>query len=217
VVEHWIVVPVVAGSIPVTHPNASQQKGSLKRHSARSRAAWLGVLGLVGAGLCACGDDENPKPQAAAFFALNQPSGSACTLVGRTYEVPLGTGRLTGSTGGNPRTDRAVDGGETVVVCSVGESNTAGSFTLNLELRTPDILFFGVRGTARSGAPATVSVSLQTEGSQLEQSDCTATVEVVQSGAVWLRELECPEMPDALRTRSLCHGSGGVIFENCSR
>lgn len=173
---------------------------------------------LAAASSISCGDDEPARRQAVFYLALTTTAGANCASAD-SFELPEGSGRVT-ATGMTGEGERAVDSGGTVVTCSVRPApNAAGSYEVDLSIQTQDteIGYFSARGVVSETA-SDLAVRLQTTTFQLEQqSGCTATVDTAISGAVWLRDLNCPQLRDERTIGNICTGRGALIFENCSR
>lgn len=179
---------------------------------------WLTVssLLLAGASGVSCGDDEPARRQAAFYLGLSTNQSANCSSAD-TFELPEG-GRVT-TTSMTGEGERIVDRGATAVTCTVrAAADAPGSYQLALSIQTQDteIGYFSVNGVV-SDTATDLDVRLQTTTFQLEQEGCTATIDTVIPGAVWLRDLRCPQLVDERTTGVACSGNGALIFENCSR
>jgi hypothetical protein len=169
-----------------------------------------------------CGDDEPPRRQAAFWLGLATSATATCRYAD-TFQLPdLARTTITSQTGrgcadGEECEDRIVDTGDYVIDCSVTPSaSAAGSFDVNLNLSGGRIGVFNANGVL-SPAGGELDVSLQTTAFTLEQDGCTAMVDTVIPGAVWIRALACPQMVEERTPGNSCSGNGGLIFENCGR
>jgi hypothetical protein len=164
-----------------------------------------------------CGDDEDARPQAAFYLSLNTTAGADCSSA-NTFQLPEdGQVTATSTTG---KGERIVDSGGNTVTCSVrAAADAPGSYEVDLTVQTQadEIGYFNVSGVVSETA-SDLEVHLQTDGFQLEQEEgCTATIDTAIPGAIWLRDLLCPQLRDERTIGNTCTGRGALIFENCSR
>jgi len=164
-----------------------------------------------------CGDDEAARPQAVFYLGLSTTSGANCSSVDN-FELPEG-GRLT-ATSTTGEGERIVDSGGNAVSCSVrAAAGAPGSYEVDLTIQTQDTVvgYFRAIGVVSETA-SDLEVRLQTNTFRLQQEEgCTATVDTAIPGAVWLRDLRCPQLVDERTIGNVCSGTGALIFENCSR
>jgi hypothetical protein len=171
----------------------------------------FGVLGLAAVAL-GCGDDEPPSEQTVLWMGLSETNTQQCSSAD-SFGVPddaTARGIIFGSGEG----ERLEDGGENIVTCRVSES-AAGSYDVSFELSVGVIGVFSATGTA-TPTEATLDVLLQTRDFSVEQDECTGSVQFVNSGALWVRNLDCPDMRTPSSPSVSCTGSIGFIIENCS-
>lgn len=181
------------------------------------RRSWaVEVLALVAASSAlACGDDEPARDQTVFWMTLSTSLGAQCSSFD-TFDVP-NDGTARNITTGNGAGARFVDGDDGYVECTVEEGAAAGQFNVSLNLSAGDFGNLTVIGSA-TGEQATVDVSFTTTSSvRLSQDDCTANVEEVLAGAIWLKNLSCPGLVDPSSPGISCTGTGGLIAENCAR
>jgi hypothetical protein len=181
------------------------------------RLIFSGLL-LAATGAMACGDDEVAPQQAVFWLGLSSTAGSQCSA-NKTFALPDDARTtITGSTGQGERVKDGQDlqGTDTVVECSVTETmKGSNSYDVRLRLSVGEIGNFTARGTL-SKPSGTIDVDFTTSQFSLEQDDCTATVETIVGGAIWIKELHCASMRDPRTPSTACDGLGGVIFENCT-
>ena len=181
------------------------------------RLIFSGLL-LAATGAMACGDDEVAPQQAVFWLGLSSTAGAQCSA-NKTFALPEDARTtITGSSGQGERIKDGQDlqGSDTVVECSVKETmKGSGSFNVRVRLSVGEIGNFIATGTLSKGS-GTADVSFNTSQFSLEQDDCTATVETVVGGAIWVKELHCANMRDPRTPGISCDGLGGVIFENCT-
>ena len=179
---------------------------------------WLIVSSvlLAAASGISCGDDEPARRQAVMYLGLSTTQNANCSSAD-TFELPEGAQMTATSTLGEG--ERIVDRGGTAVNCTVRETPGAeGSYQVDLSIQTQDneVGYFSASGVV-SDTASDLDVRLQTTGFELEQEGCTATIEFAIAGAVWLRDLYCPQLTEERTIGNLCTGRGALIFENCSR
>jgi hypothetical protein len=181
----------------------------------------LVLSGVVAVALAGCGGDDPPKESAVIAFNLSRITGASCPIF--NFEYPPGANDTIG--GSIEGTERLEDGGGNVINCRVRES--MGAFDINLNLQTPMVAYFQATGRVTKSANQTaldntVQVILQSDqaGELLQPSPvvptpCTANVDTVQNGAIWIRSLRCDNLRDENSPNVQCLGSGGLLFENC--
>jgi hypothetical protein len=181
------------------------------------RLIFSGLL-LAATGATACGDDEVAPQQTVFWLGLSSTAGSQCSA-NENYALPEDARTtVTGSTGQGDRVKDGQDlqGTDTLVACTVKETmKGSGSFNVNLRLSVGEIGNFIATGTL-GGTSGTVDVNFTTSQFNLEQDDCTANIETITGGAIWLQDLHCANMRDPRTPGIACDGLGGVIFENCT-
>jgi hypothetical protein len=181
------------------------------------RLIFSGLL-LAATGATACGDDEVAPQQAVFWLGLSSTAGSQCSA-NRNYALPADARTtVSGSTGQGERVKDGQDimGTDTLVACTVKETmKGSGSFNVNLRLSVGEIGNFIADGTM-GGTSGAVDVNFTTSQFNLEQDDCTANIETITGGAIWLKDLHCANMRDPSTPTISCDGLGGVIFENCT-
>jgi len=166
----------------------------------------------------ACGDDEVPPQQAVFWLGLSSTAQAQCSA-NRNFTLPADA-RTTIT--GNGQGDRVKDGqdvmgSDALVECTVKETpKGSGSYNVDLTLSVGEIGNFSADGVL-TGNSGTVDVNFNTAQFQLEQDDCTADIEQIIGGAVWLQNLHCANMRDPSSPGVSCDALGGVIFENCAR
>lgn len=166
-------------------------------------------------GALGCGDDKPARDQTVFWIALSASPGATCSSF-ETFDVP-NDGTARNITTGNGAGARFVDGDDGYVECSVEQGSAAGQFNLSLSVSAGDFGTLSVSGSA-AGEQATVDVDFTTTSAvTLSQDDCTATVEEVLAGAIWLKNLSCPGLVDRSSPGIACTGTGGLIAENCAR
>jgi hypothetical protein len=240
VVEHWIVDPGVAGSIPVTHPSylkaftserylrarilenvSSRATFNERSIGLRQRSLACGVLAIAGVALATgCGDDKPAKDQTVFWVSLSTSQGKTCSSA-RSYSLPDMSARdnIVGSGGG----ERLKDGGENLVECSVSKGTAPGSFNVSYTVSVGEIGSYSASGVVTAPAQAgqtgtgTLDVSFQTTQFTLGQESCVATVKQAAAGVIWVSNLSCPTLKDENSPAVECVGTGGFIAENCSR
>jgi hypothetical protein len=149
------------------------------------------------------------------WFGLSTgQGGQQCSSI-KNYQFPPGAQQTIVS--GDAVGARLVDGGQVLVTCQVYPADANGAFDINADVSTGEVGNFSISGRVTKGTPATVNVDLSGTGFRLGQDGCTANVEVLSAGAVWLKSLSCPTLKDQSSPSILCVGNGGVILENCSR
>jgi hypothetical protein len=173
---------------------------------------------LAATGTAACGDDEVAPQQAVFWYGLSSTAGGQCSA-NKNFALPEDARTtITGTTGQGDRVKDGQDimGNDTVVECSVKETmKGSNSFDVRLRLSVGEIGNFLVLGKLSSPSGA-VDVDFNTVTFDLEQDDCTADVETIRGGAIWLKNLHCTDMREASSPSVSCDGFGGVIFENCA-
>jgi hypothetical protein len=180
----------------------------------RHRLTILQVLaaGAVVLGF-ACGGDE-PDPQQGVFWLALAPGQGASCSSNQTFTLPpTARDTITSSSGVG---DRLVDKGDDAVQCTVAPAKAAGSFDVRIYLSSGEIGNFSATG-AVTAAGGELDVSFTTSAFSLAQNNCTVTVTKVLAGAVWIKGLSCPALKDESSPAIACAGTGGLIFENCSR
>jgi len=147
--------------------------------------------------------------QAALLAEAKPPFAASCPWVD-ALEIPSGAAQtVQGSTGVGERVSTG-DGGYHVACAVHRLSADPPSYELHLVLgRNVDLFQFD--GTVLEDAAGRLSVSALA----LEQADCSARVEVVFPGAVWLRSVSCPRLVDPATPGSVCSADFSTIFENC--
>lgn len=165
---------------------------------------------LVGA--LGCGDKEPPPPQAVFWLGLSAPVGATCSSASSFQYPPTAQGTIVSSTGAG---ERIVDGGDNLVGCVVSQAE-GDAFDVSLDFASDVVTSFSASGRLDSSG-GEIDINLVTPGFGLEQDSCTATVQTILPGAVWIQSLSCPNLLDPRSPGIRCSGTGGLIFENCSR
>jgi hypothetical protein len=179
----------------------------------RHSVSILEILAVVlAAGVFACGDDKAPPAQTVFWFGLGPARGATCSSA-KNYRFPGDDAQQVII--GNGVGARLADGKDGYVDCSVTAS-AGGKFDVRTHLEAGEIGNFTAQGSV-DATSGTLQVALVGEGFSLAQSDCSAKVEKVLSGAIWVSDLQCPLMKDMSSPGISCVGSGGIIFENCAR
>jgi hypothetical protein len=161
-----------------------------------------------------CGDDEPATPQAVFWFGLSPATGRTCSSA-RNYQFPATASQTIASSSGAG--DRIVDGGENRVRCQVtAVAGDPNGFDLDADFASGEIGNFSIRGRMSKTVASDLDIDLS-GGFSLEQDGCTATVNNVLGGAVWLSNLSCPNLTDPSSPGIACVANGGLIFENCGR
>jgi hypothetical protein len=185
--------------------------------SLRHRLIFSGLLAAA-TGATACGDDKVAPQQAVFWFGLSSTAGAQCSANKNFQLPPDARATITGTTGQGERVKDGQDvmGTDAVVECTVKETTKgSGSFNVSLKLSVGEIGIFDADGVLALPS-GTVDVDFNTAQFSLNQDDCTANVEVLRNGAVWLKDLHCTNMRDPSSPGVSCDGLGGVIFENCA-
>jgi hypothetical protein len=161
---------------------------------------------------------ELPAAQAVFWFGLGAVPAAACPS-GASYQYPSDA-RATIS-GNSAEGERVLDGGDHRVECTVRRlAGSEGDYAVSLSFQS------GAIGSFFAGTPSlssstttqpTFDVSLSTAQLSVTQRGCTADVQTVTDGAIWLRNLYCDGLRDPSAPAISCTGQGGVIFENCLR
>lgn len=180
---------------------------------------WI-VVPLAAAAVmsaAACGDDEAAPQQAVLWFGLGTAPGATCSSI-KNFQFPdSARATVSGATGVG---DRVKDGADSLVECDVrpaGGSTT--TYNVSLRFQGGDVGNFvasGVLTKGAAGAVGTVEVRFNTAQFNLAQSQCTAEIDTLSPGAIWLRNLHCDGLKDQSSPGITCDGQGGLIFENCS-
>lgn len=158
-----------------------------------------------------------PPSQAVLWFGVAAAPGGTCSSM-MSYQAPdTAQATILGASGQGAR---VVAGRDQLVDCSVQPSaESADHYDVRLRFQGGEIGNFVATGrlTASPAAtePNTVEVSLVTAQFSLAQQRCTADVNVIVPGAVWIRNLHCDSLRDPASPGISCAGQGGVIFENC--
>lgn len=174
-------------------------------------AAAAAVVGLV----AGCGDEKAPAKQTVFWLGLNSAPGALCSSI-RNYQLP--TDARATITSSDAVGGRIQDDAENLVQCDVRPaSGSATDYTVSLRFSGGEVGNFSANGTLSKEAGGELEVSFNTGEFGLEQEDCTATVETITSGAVWVRALRCRNLRDESSPDIQCDGQGGLIFENCDR
>jgi hypothetical protein len=182
----------------------------------RHRLVFLATVTAAAVGsLVGCGDDKAPSKQAVFWLGLSPANGGTCSS-NRTYQIPEGARTTITST--NAVGERIEDDSDNLVECSV-RAVSAGSLehSVNLRFSGGAVGNFSAVGRVSKDAGGELEVSFNTGEFALEQANCTATVETVTPGAVWVKSLRCQSLREDSSPDIECDGVGGVIFENCDR
>ena len=180
----------------------------------RQRQARIGaVIATCGALLSlACGDDEPAKAQSVFWLSLRPAQGASTT---RSYELPDGArDTLISETAAG---ERVVEGDDGLVECLVQDTGDQENFLISLRLQSGSVGNFRASGQLSKMNGGTLDVNFTITGSALEADGCTAQVETLIPGALWVNSLECTGLKDASSPNLACDATGGLIFENCSR
>jgi hypothetical protein len=162
-----------------------------------------------------CGDEKAPPKQTVFWLGLNQAPGALCSS-DRNYQLP-GDARAT-ITSADAVGERIEDDADNLVECDVRPANgSTTDFTVSLRFSGGEVGNFSANGTVSEAAGGELDVSFNTGEFGLEQEGCTATVQRVTAGAIWVRALRCTNLRDESSPDIQCDGQGGMIFENCDR
>ena len=162
----------------------------------------------------ACGDDEVAEPQSVLWFGLSSTANARCSSI-NNYQLPMGARTTITSTDGVG--ERAKDGGDNIIECDVRpQTGSTTNFNLGVRFSVGEIGNFVASGVVAKDTGGSLDINLVTSQFRLEQNDCTATVEQVVPGAVWIDRLSCPDLRDPSSPGIICDGLGGFIFENCA-
>lgn len=181
----------------------------------RHRFVYLAAAAIAAVGVVAgCGDEKSPPKQTVFWLGLNQAPGAICSS-SRNYQLPAdarATINSSDAVGGRIQNDA-----DNLVECDVRPANgSATDFAVSLRFSGGEVGNFSANGTV-SAAGGELDVSFNTGDFGLEQDNCTATVQTVTAGAIWVRSLRCTNLRDESSPGVQCDGQGGVIFENCDR
>ena len=161
----------------------------------------------------ACGDDKVAAPQSVVWFGLNTAAGARCSSV-NNYQLPMGARATITSTNGVG--DRIKDGGDNLVECDVRpQSGSTSNFNVSVRFSGGEVGNFVASGVLTKENGGNLQVSFNTGQFSLEQDNCTAQVETLVAGAIWVSRVSCPDLRDPSSPGIICDGQGGVIFENC--
>jgi hypothetical protein len=174
------------------------------------RVGPIAALALLCA--TACGDDKVAAPQSVLWFGLNTAAGARCSSVSN-YQLPMGARATITSTNGVG--DRIKDGGDNLVECDVRPASGGASFNVSLRFSGGEVGNFVASGVLTDTDGGNMNVIFNTGQFSLAQDDCTAQVETVVAGAVWISRLSCGDLRDPSSPGIICDGQGGAIFENC--
>lgn len=178
----------------------------------RHRFIVSSVLAAAVSGI-GCGDDEPARRQAVFWLGLSTTQGANCSSA-ESFELPANA-RVT-ATSMTGEGERLVDRGTDAVECTVRPSEN-GAYQVQMSIATAgEVAFFSASGVV-SETSSDLDVSFQTPSFVLEQDGCTATVDTVIPGAIWLRDFRCPMLVDERTLGVTCAGTGALIFENCRR
>jgi len=178
---------------------------------------------------CSCGDPSTaalpvdldhlgpavPQRSARAVVALRLAASSPMAECGWDVEVLLpdsgATEALTSGVG-----ERLIDGANAGVACRVEPADVeVDAFDIDLRVQQGSSLRLQWNGTVRSGALGSVAVDVVLPEASL-RAECTAQVDEMRAGAVWMGSLTCPEPLLGSAPLTSCALTGGVIFENCT-
>jgi len=176
----------------------------------------------------ALGDGSEPVPSQAVLSleVSDATPGSACPAT-LWAELPDDTASATlaGTSGNGQRSidGSSVDGQVTHAACRVSPiQSEPGTFDVSLRLQQPRLDFsFEATGNLRAAPSQLLAVRVVALTHVLAEGGCEVEVDTIVSGAVWLREIRCPNLSNAdepaLDRGARCSASGAAIFENCSR
>ncbi|HKO93629.1 MAG TPA: hypothetical protein VJU61_20890 [Polyangiaceae bacterium] len=184
----------------------------------RHRLIFSGIL-VAAIGGWACGDDEVPPQQAVFWLGLGTTATAQCSA-NRVFQLPEDARTtITSSSGKGERVKDGQDlqGTDARVECTVREtSRGSGSYNVSMRFSVGEIGNFIADGVLPAST-GTLDVDFNTNQFELGQEGCSATVEVITAGAVWVKDLHCDNMRDPSSPSVACDARGGVIFENCAR
>jgi hypothetical protein len=162
-----------------------------------------------------CSDEKSPPKQAVFWLGLNQAPGALCSS-NRNFQIPDDARATIISS--DAQGARIEDDSDNLVECDV-RPVSSGSQTFNVSLRYSGgpVGNFSANGELTLADGGELDVSFNTGEFGLEQADCTATVEALAPGAVWVKALRCQNLRDESSPGIQCDGQGGLIFENCDR
>jgi hypothetical protein len=146
-------------------------------------------------------------------MGLSPVSGGTCSS-SRTFVVPATARDTIVST--DAKGDRIVDSGADIVTCTVSAApGMPGSFRVNMRLSSGEIGNLSGDGVLSKASGGQFDLNFRTPFFELEQEGCTATVETIKAGAVWIKSLNCGLLLDERSPDIECVGNGGIILENC--
>jgi hypothetical protein len=90
-----------------------------------------------------------------------------------------------------------------------------GSFRVIMRLSSGEIGNLSGDGVLSKESGGQFELNFRTPFFDLQQEGCTATVETIKAGAVWIRSLNCGQLVDESSPGIECVGNGGIILENC--
>src|SRR5688572_18432709 len=185
----------------------------------RNRFVFLAAAAAAAVGLTAgCGDEKSPPKQAVFWLGLNRAAGTttSCSSL-ENFQIPAETARAT-IISADAQGPRVEDDSDNLVECDVRPASS-GSAVFNVSLRYSGgpIGNFSAEGELTLADGGALDVSFNTGEFGLEQADCTATVEALAPGAVWVKALRCQNLRDDSSPGIQCDGQGSLIFENCDR
>jgi len=187
------------------------------------------VLALAACLGCSCGDPSTaalpvdldhlgpavPEPSARAVVALRLASASPVEECGLDVEVFLPTSEAT-ETLISGVGKRLVDGADASVACRVEPAGVEiDAFDIDLRVQQGASLRLQWSGTVRSSTSGSVAIDIALPDASWSAM-CTAQVDEVRAGAVWMGSLTCPEPHRGSALLTSCVLTGGVIFENCT-
>jgi hypothetical protein len=226
VVEHWIVAPVVAGSIPVIHPLKSNQEEKLpmKLSSRWSNMAWVAVCAL------GCSDPVAPPAQGAfnarVTSASPAPAGKMCPSGASTYfEVPVVPPPTTVDETLDDSTyiHRVIDGESGAgVTCTVKGQGSSFGGRISSAGKVLEISSGTLDATLKGTALITVASSSQISGALtapsanciINASNAGGTSYEANPGRIWAT-FDCPSVER--QPSDYCVARGTFVLENCSQ